>query len=213
MPPKVILLSGCKRAGKDTLANRLIERLPAGSCERYSFADPLREVCSIAFGFTAEDYQDDRKDLPHPEWGISPRQALIQVGTEYFRKQIHPDVWIKETLRRMARSTADYIFITDARFLNEIESIRRAFPSHRTVLVIRPDVVPADGTASAHSTEVFAIQQSMELTYPFDHVYVNQSLDDVTTAVDNLYQHLMDWNSRGAPSAINLLTSGEPRLT
>ena len=194
MSPKVILLAGCKRAGKDTLANRIIERLSAGSCERYSFADPLREVCSIAFGFTEEDYGDDRKEVLNLEWGISPRQALIQVGTEYFRKQVHPDIWIKATLRRMAQSAAQYIFVTDCRFHNELESIRLAFPSHRTVLVIRPEVVPADGTASAHSTEVFAIEQSIELTYSFDHVYVNHSIEDVSTSVDDLYQHLMKWD-------------------
>ncbi len=74
---KIILISGCKRCGKDTVANRLMERIPNSA--KFSFADPLREICSIAFGFSPEHYGDDLKEVKVEEWNMSPRDALIKV--------------------------------------------------------------------------------------------------------------------------------------
>ncbi len=187
--PKVILISGCKRCGKDTVANRLMAMIPNSG--KFCFADPLRDVCSIMFGFTPEHSGDDLKDVPHPDWGFSPRDALIKVGTELMRKQIDPDIWVKATLRRMKEATFDYIFVTDARFLNEIDMVKSAFPDHINVLIIRPSVIPAGGTDGAHVTEHFSIEQSIETTYPFHSVYVNHNLDDVEKCVNDLYASLI----------------------
>ncbi len=187
--PKVVLISGCKRCGKDTVANRLMAMIPNSG--KFCFADPLREVCSIMFGFTPEHFGDDLKDLPHPDWGFSPRDSLIKVGTELMRKQVDPDIWVKATLRRMKAATFDYIFVTDARFLNEIDMVKAAFPDSMEILIIRPSVVPPGGIERAHVTEHFSIEQSLEVTYPFHSVYTNHNLEDVEKCVASIYADLM----------------------
>lgn len=189
--PKVILISGCKRSGKDTVANHLMERIPVGKSAKFSFADPLREICSIAFGFTPEHYGDDLKEVVVPEWKMSPRDALIKVGTEMFRKQVDPDIWVKATIQRMKQSNADYIFITDARFHNELEMVKAAFPDHQTYLIIRPDVIPKNGIFGAHETEHFAILQSHQKSYPFTAIYINHNLDDVELCVQDMYTKIV----------------------
>jgi hypothetical protein len=191
MPPRVILISGCKRSGKDTVANRLMERM-SGICEKISFADPLREICSIAFGFTPEHYGDDLKEVVVPEWKMSPRDALIKVGTELFRKQVDPDIWVKATIQKMKKSSAQYIFVTDARFHNELELVKSAFSDHQTYLIIRPEVIPKSGIFSAHETEHFAILQSHQKSYPFTGIYTNHSLDDVEVCVEEMFQKIMN---------------------
>jgi hypothetical protein len=215
--PKVILISGCKRSGKDTVANRLMERIRSTSLahtrmcarevastpkeeeeessmarvEKISFADPLREICSIAFGFTPEHYGDDLKEVVVPHLKMSPRDALIKVGTELFRKQVDPDIWVKATINKMKQSNAEYIFVTDARFHNELELVKMAFPDHQTYLIIRPEVIPKHGIFGAHETEHFAILQSHEKSYPFTEIYTNHSLDDVDKCVEDMFAKMM----------------------
>ncbi len=187
--PKIILLSGCKRCGKDTVANRLMERLP--NSIKVAFADPLREICSIAFGFNMEHYGDDLKEVKVEEWGMSPRDALIKVGTELFRKQIDPDIWVKATINRIKKSDAEYIFITDARFHNELEMVKNAFPNHYSFLVIRPEVVPKNGIESAHVTEHFGILESLNPTYNFNSIFINNNLEEVDNCVENIYNMII----------------------
>lgn len=190
---RVILISGCKRSGKDTVANRLIEKITLSEnkkCEKISFADPLREICSIAFGFTPDHYGDDLKEVVVPEWKMSPRDALIKVGTELFRKQVDKDIWVKATIQRMAKSSADYIFITDVRFHNEMEMVKAAFPDHQSYMIIRPEVIPKSGIFGAHETEHFAILQSHEKSYPFTAIYTNHNLDDVSACVEDMYEKI-----------------------
>jgi hypothetical protein len=186
MDKKIILISGCKRCGKDTVANRLMERIPNSA--KFSFADPLREICSIAFGFSPEHYGDDLKEVVVPEWNMSPRDALIKVGTELFRKQVDPDIWVKATINRIKNSSAEYIFITDARFHNELQMVKEAFPNHHTFLIIRPDVIPKNGIEGAHVTEHFGILQSIERSYMFDGVFINHNLDHVESCVQQMYE-------------------------
>ncbi len=186
MNKKIILISGCKRCGKDTVANRLMERIPNSA--KFSFADPLREICSIAFGFSPEHYGDDLKEVKVEEWNMSPRDALIKVGTELFRKQVDPDIWVKATINRIKNSSAEYIFITDARFHNELEMVKEAFPNHQTYLIIRPDVIPVNGIVGAHETEHFGILQSIERSYVFDGVFINHNLDHVESCVQQMYE-------------------------
>ena len=188
--PRVILISGCKRSGKDTVANHLIKMIPNST--KVSFADPLREICSIAFGFTPEDYGDDFKEVVVPEWNMSPRDALIKVGTELFRKQVDKDIWVKATIRKMKESKADYIFVTDVRFHNEMELVKSAFPDHLTYLIIRPEVIPLNGIFGAHETEHFAILQSFQKSYPFTRIYTNHNLEDVESCVQDMYLNIMN---------------------
>ena len=58
---------------------------------------------AVAFGIPLDwFYQDDLKEEPHPNWGVSPRAIAQFMGTEMFRDtvakllpSVENDFWIK----------------------------------------------------------------------------------------------------------------------
>lgn len=176
----ILLVTGRKRAGKDTFARHLCAELPDTST--VALADALREVCSIALGIPVETFvDDDLKDAPCgdlPDVVSTPREALIHIGTRLFREQVHPDIWTRAAIARIRQKLADgakHVVVTDWRMENELALIQSTFGRARiqTVLVVRPDL-PAP-TEPTHVTEQFATLNSDEATrtFPFDHVIVN----------------------------------------
>jgi hypothetical protein len=181
----VVAICGLKRSGKDTFARLLREANPSCTFEFVAFADALREVCSIAFGIPLNNFvSDELKDSPHESLpnGMTPRDALILVGTELFRKQVHPDIWIRAAIARIRRlQAADVVVVvTDVRFQNELEALQRNFDT-TTILVVRGDA-PQDPDA-LHETERFAARRA----FPFDHVIHNDdSLEHLRRLAANL---------------------------
>ena len=77
------------------------------------FADKLKDIVCILIGCTKEQLEDQEfKETPlGPEWEVerisagfdnnirfTPRLLLQQIGTELFRNQLHPDVWVNSLL-------------------------------------------------------------------------------------------------------------------
>jgi predicted kinase len=116
MPPKLLIgLTGKAGAGKDTFANFFPD------CERLAFAKPLKDAAHHLFNFTEKQlYDPDEKEKVDPMWGKSPRQLLQILETELLREQLDKDIFIKNMEQRIQSSTADILFITDARFDNEV---------------------------------------------------------------------------------------------
>ena len=108
--PVRIAFAGLMRAGKDTAAEHLISTLGGGLMK---LADPLYEIMRFAqevAGFTPT------KDRPFLMW----------VGTEWGRAQ-NEDVWVNALIRRINESKSDDpIFISDARFINEFNALKKA---------------------------------------------------------------------------------------
>ena len=99
-------------------------------CIHTAFAEALKDIAKI-FGFTQAQLTDRKlKEEPDTFWGISPRKFLQMAGTEMFRKVWREDVWVKVLEKKIEdiRSTASkpsIIFVTDVRFPNEAEAIKR----------------------------------------------------------------------------------------
>jgi hypothetical protein len=98
-------LTGAKGSGKSTVAE-ILRR--AYGFKVMAFADPLRMVCSTAFGLDSTHYDDrDIKEKPLDRWPYeSPRQILQKVGTELFRHH-YPGVWVNQMIQRIQRYSAD----------------------------------------------------------------------------------------------------------
>ncbi len=130
----IIGLCGCKRSGKDTVARFLTD-----TCNRkvrlFAFADALRDVVKITFGFDDCDFQDDvskeTKISPmFPGSQFTPRRALQFVGTDLFRNQVDHDIWVKIAERRIMELAQQedeetVVIVTDVRFENEMNMLRR----------------------------------------------------------------------------------------
>jgi hypothetical protein len=203
----IYVLSGCKRSGKDTCFKILKESWEAQGYRvaQFAFADALREVCAIVFGFTDSDFSDGtRKEtvgspIMGDEW--TPRRALQFVGTDLFRLQVNEDVWVRVARHRLQRliTEVDVVVVTDARFTNEIKLCKDLFGSSGgedgmggnsccSIFVARPSLMPR---TCPHKSERFmqmmeekAVQlrksanSALFLRHElFDYVLFNEDLD------------------------------------
>lgn len=116
----LIGLAGRARVGKDTVAEFLIRE---HGFRRYAFAQPIKEAARAIFGLTeARAFGDVGKETLIPEWGMSPREMFQTIGTEFGRRMIAPDIWIRRAkveVELARQSGAPGLVITDIRFENE----------------------------------------------------------------------------------------------
>ena len=143
----IIGLCGAAGAGKDTVAARLAA---AHGFEAFAFADPLYKMISEMTGLPVEHLRDrEVKERVLPAVGMSPRKLLQSLGTEWGRSMVSDDIWIKLALQRAAGSLN--ATISDVRFDNEAEAVRRA--GGRIWRVVRPGVSCLDASTARHSSE------------------------------------------------------------
>jgi hypothetical protein len=139
------LYSNAPGSGKSTVANMLWEY------KKLSFADPLRKFSAqilSSLGYNGLACLSDKKEEKIAELGVSPRQMMQTLGTEWGRSCIHPDLWVMvaagavEEQRKRGRN----VVIDDVRFPNEAKMIRRL--GGELWLVDRPGVVYEGNHAS-----------------------------------------------------------------
>ena len=119
----LIAITGKAHSGKDTIADYFIEKLNA---EKYAFAFPIKKMAIEIFGFSEEQmYNQDLKEIKDEFWGISPREFMINVGTKLFRNNFNPETWIKCAERYISKNNNKNFIISDIRFNNELDFVRR----------------------------------------------------------------------------------------
>ena len=143
----IIGICGLIGAGKDTAADYLVNW---HEFRRDSFASTLKDAVASVFNWdrellegrtkSAREWREqpdhwwaDRLEIPQ----LTPRWVLQYWGTDVFRDHFHRDIWIA-SLENKLRKTEDNVVISDCRFANEVESIRRA--GGRVIRIVRgPD--------------------------------------------------------------------------
>ena len=78
---QIIGLVGNKGVGKDTVAKYFIDN----GYKQVAFADTLKEALKVLFNWNDELHNQDKKEAVDNEWGVSPRQMLQLLGTEFLR--------------------------------------------------------------------------------------------------------------------------------
>ena len=167
----IFCISGQKRAGKDTIANYIMDNVITA---RVSFADPVRAVCRAYFGWDDEWLLGNKKEDIDPYWGISPRQAMQYLGTEVGRIGIAQNysnfyditgdsIWIKNAQKTIRKISDEYgeeydkfgakiraVVIPDMRFLNEYDAMKKMSEEGYKVITIgvRRNGLPSDNHAS-----------------------------------------------------------------
>ena len=142
----IIGISGKARHGKDTAAFLLQEHF---AFRRLAFADVLKAACAEIFGFDHAQLYGERKEELDPHWCNTPRYYLQQVGVAL--RQVSADIWIHAGMRKITTSPlADWV-VTDVRFPNEADAIRRA--GGYVIRINRPDAPPLPAEAAAHTSE------------------------------------------------------------
>lgn len=129
--PRLVALCGHARHGKDTAADYLARRY---GYARYSLAAPLEAAVCELFGWDPAEIEAKKGDMD-PRYGLSPRQALQALGTEYaqrslcrlfpaFRETTGRGLWVKRLLERSA--SEPLVVVSDCRFPHEEQAIHAA---------------------------------------------------------------------------------------
>jgi hypothetical protein len=203
---KIIGISGRIGSGKDTAAKYLIDTY---NYEKFAFASSLKAAISNIFGWdrillegeslesrkwrdTVDQWWADRLDIPH----LTPRWVLQHWGTEVARKAFHDDIWIASLEHKLINSKKN-IVITDCRFYNEIDAVRKM---GGTVIRIERNGEPEwyqyarsynsfGDTASKIMLEKYGIHSSeyMSVGYKYDHIIDNSgTLDDLYSKLSGI---------------------------
>lgn len=128
--PILIGLTGKAGSGKSTLANMLVTQY---GFTKLAFADPLKEMLRVllrAYGMD-EDMAErfingDLKEAHCPALGTSSRYAQQELGTEWGRDRISPNLWVNILVARMDRMRAQgamRFVIDDVRMENEARMV------------------------------------------------------------------------------------------
>lgn len=124
----IIGLGYLARSGKDTSALILQKKY---GFKIIAFADPLKAACGEMYGLTEQQLYGDLKETPDTYWSgafgrpVTPRELLQLTGTEALRQNVHPDVHVLAVRRRiLEHPEADWV-ISDMRFPNEAEAVKK----------------------------------------------------------------------------------------
>lgn len=152
---RLVGLIGKKRAGKDTFAKGLLER----GFERFAFADPLKEAAlsldpligRVPLPGTLAPIEDVRLSAYVEAVGWEAAKEVPEIRRTLQRfgvgiRALDEGFWVRPLGRALEASSAPLV-VTDVRFPNEADEIRRL--GGRLVRIIRPGQESTD----AHESE------------------------------------------------------------
>ena len=137
--PKIIIISGKASSGKSLVGNIIKQNI--NNTVLLAYADYLKMYAKNIAGW---DGSEDTK----------PRELLQQLGVELIKTKIDDNMLIKRIIEdiKVYSYFYDYIVITDARFPNEIESIKNEFDNVISIRVNR-NIYSLERKYQNHSTE------------------------------------------------------------
>lgn len=161
----IIGITGKAGAGKDAVADILVQ---IAGRYKYSFATPLKNML-MQIGINPHI----DKETVIPEFGVSPRQMMQTLGTEWGRQLVHPDFWVILAKRRYDFAGPGMV-AADVRFENEAEWIR----ANGVMVHVHRNEVPR---IHDHISEggIAAVRGDI-------HVYNNGSLANLETTVRSI---------------------------
>lgn len=131
MPGSAMLIGlvGRKNSGKTTAAELIKDDF-----KDVTFAEPVKRIVEITHGFSYDmllgdtpEKRERRNNEHDPIWNQTPVQAMQFIGTDLYRNHFDKNIWINIAKRKIddIMKTGQNVVITDCRFENEIEFIRK----------------------------------------------------------------------------------------
>ena len=192
--PKIILVNGKKRSGKDYVARELKKLLETKSktVQIMSFAEPMKSIISTTLGIAEKElelYKNNPENykvcLVHDdEFGSNYsvltdfRKILQQFGTECMKPHFGDDVWVNLLLDRAKNAKCDYIIVPDFRFKCE-------YISAYTINVQNNELQSTDQHSSENGLDNFEFMFSVDNTTT-DGIHKDISLE-LQKIADKLY--------------------------
>lgn len=171
--PKIIIISGKARAGKDTTASFLKEIYK-------------EKMIKLQYGSYIKEYAKKISDWDGSE-ETKPRELLQHLGTEIIKNKIDKKFFLNRIIQdiNVYSFFFDYIVISDARFVEEIEDIKNKFNDVVTIRIIRPNFDNGlTEEQKKHSTEV-----GLDNYNSYDYTIINDgTLEILKVKVERLVE-------------------------
>lgn len=188
--PRLILVNGKKRSGKDWFAEKLQEELYKNkkTSEVMSFAEPIKNIIAQTLNISEQeldDYKNEKRPLGinyakmdgYSFEKLTDFRAILQnFGTEAMKKWFGDDVWLNLFRKRFKTSNVDYIIVPDFRF--RVEHIKNSI----TVKIKNDEV---DSTC----TDTHASENELNC-FKFDFIIDNSGQPDLTDQVQRFVKFL-----------------------
>ncbi len=192
----LIGIVGLIGSGKDTVANRLVEK---HGYIRDSFAKSLKDAVASMFNWDREMLEGNTsesrewREQPDKFWSekmgkeITPRWVLQYFGTEVMRQGMYDAIWVDSVI---GRYKGENTVISDTRFQNEIKNIK----AHGGIVVlVKREEIPTREEMQkqgAHQSEWDWIGSN------FDYIIDNtSSLEGLNANIDQFIRQLQDRQS------------------
>jgi hypothetical protein len=123
---QIIGITGKAGSGKDTAVEMFLKTCEHPVSQRLAFADGVKHSAAAIFREPLGKFYNHKQDISDL-WGITYRDMLQKLGTDFARDMIDKDFWVKWLDAKLGDTpdTVGLIFITDVRFDNEAQWIRK----------------------------------------------------------------------------------------
>lgn len=197
----IVGICGLIGSGKDTIADYLVN---LHQFRRESFARSLKDAVAAVFGWDRDMLEGRTKQSR--EWReqvdfwwsnrlgmkITPRWVLQNWGTEVCRQGFHDDIWIA-SLENKLRNSEDNVVISDCRFPNEINAIKK---SNGIILCVQrgelPDWYDIALDANKGISKAFKYMEDIGI-HPSEWKWIGTEFDmiiDNNSSLNNLYNQI-----------------------
>lgn len=177
----IVGITGKARHGKDEIRKVLEQDF---GFTRVALADPLKRCMQVMFGWGRIHTEGDLKDVLDERYGISPRQGMQAIGTDFAQdllSNLFPEydritgrtLWVKRLLQHVDHEGLTDVAIPDVRFPHEAEALRKR--GGFIIRVVRPDF---DTNVHAHRSET-----AMDKIIEDARIWNDGTLDDLRESV------------------------------
>ena len=168
---KIFIISGRARSGKTETAKIIENYYKEKKCITISFAYYLKDYIKRITGW---DGNEDTK----------PRELLQKLGIELIKNKIDSKLLINRILQDIEVFSYfyDIIIISDARLIDEIESIREKYPNSVCIRVNRKNLDNGlTNEEKMHITEI-----GLDNYNNFDYTVNNSNYEDLVKEIENV---------------------------
>lgn len=118
--PFLLGFAGKAHSGKDFSADHIVREYPNLKIAKVAFADAVRDMVRPIFDVD-DIYRRGGKEDPIDGFGVSLREILQSLGTDWGRYMVSEDIWVKVLDKRISERYSDFdiVIISDIRFDNE----------------------------------------------------------------------------------------------